>query len=228
MIGRQKTAWRSIENVNGDSLKNPRCTEYSLQCYLCAVFSCRDGEQLVIFGLFPCCIVLCSKFLEGGCVSSTTTRVIWRYVLTPGLHPLLPFVTVKRTYSAQGWGKLNRLLQSIMLMSVSACEAFQQWQLWGDFLTYAPASTRPSNTEKSAAWGTDSYAEPLSQYSCKCTVTVVVVQIQTKQCFRFLLLSHWKTESENTLIGSLFFLHFSTCSACVLQHSSCWGRHEFL
>ncbi|CAK6951313.1 glycine N-acyltransferase-like protein 2 isoform X1 [Scomber scombrus] len=40
------------------------------------------------------------KFLEECCISSTTTRVVWRCVLTPGLHSALPFVTVKNSSSS--------------------------------------------------------------------------------------------------------------------------------
>ncbi|XP_029132877.2 glycine N-acyltransferase-like protein 2 isoform X1 [Labrus bergylta] len=39
-------------------------------------------------------------FLEECCISSTTTRVIWRCVTTPGLHSRLPFVTVKNSISS--------------------------------------------------------------------------------------------------------------------------------
>lgn len=96
----QKTTLCLTENVTiaGWFLKETPLNIVS--SVICVPFSSAEMASSLLFWSFSLLhCVLRSRFLEECCISSTTTRVVWRCVLTPGLHSLLPFVTVKNRYS---------------------------------------------------------------------------------------------------------------------------------
>lgn len=146
---RQNTTNRNLNIACRFLKETPLCW---IWCYLCTIFTGRHGEQLVILVFFPA--ALCSAFqVLGGVLHilhNNSCHVEMCVVSWPTFTSAICYCHKQVWHT--GIKITCRLLQPGLLMSVSACEAFQQQhELRDDSWRMHRLHQEPRNSEKSAA-----------------------------------------------------------------------------